>query len=415
MMHQIKRFMVVAAVACMVPAVAFASTARISGLNVPGDYVKDYTGMFTYLSSVNSTGNLIYAETGSMVGTNSVEDRGMGAVLPNLFDGKAGVWAIHMRHYNAALGQSWWGAPINAGIGSFDPNFNTNYSESFDLMWGHKMGSADLALRLNRQYDSFDDGTETIEGNGSNGRNVMGFGAGVGFDMNENTAIEVGALFQSRSFDEGDAPLDETDDGGGAYLVAARAWMKRGGNLTLVPVIKMWSIDQSTTTTDGTVSVEDKLSGWQVGGAGNWTIGQDDLFIFGAQFAGNKEDMGTDQQTESLMPNIFMALETHLNPWLTFRAGAQQSVFATYKLETTGATETAKLSVFTFTMGTTVKIGSVQFDAVLDPAFFNNPFAQLTGNTNAVFDGTSYYPGGTRAQGGPNGTVFPQVSLTYTW
>lgn len=415
MMHQIKRFTLIAAVAFMVPAVAFASTARMTGLNIPGDYTKDYTGMFTYISSVNSTGNLIYAETGTMIGWTTLEDRGMGAVLPNLFDGRAGVWAIHMRHYNAALGQSYWGAPINGGFGSYDPNTNTNYSESFDIMWGHKMGSANVGLRLNRQFDSYDDGTETVEGNGTNGRNVMGFGGGIGFDMNENTNIEVGALFQQRSFDEGDAPLDETDDGGSAYLVAARAWMKRGGNMTLVPVAKIWSIDQSTTTTDGTVSASDKLSGWQIGAAGNWTIGQDDLYVLGVNLVGNKEDMDPDSWTESLMPNIFMALETHLNPWLTFRCGAQNSVFATYKLESGGVTQTWKESDFSFMMGTTVKIGSMQFDAVLDPAFFNNPFAQLTGNTNAVFEGAGYYPG-SRAAGGPtNGTVFPQVSLTYTW
>jgi len=413
MMHQIKRFIVLAAVACMVPAVAFASTARMTGLNIPGDYTKDYTGMFTYLSSINSTGNLVYAETGSMAGSTTIEDRGMGAVLPNLFDGKAGVWALHMRHFFPALGQSWWGAPINGGIGSFDPNFNTLNSESFDLMWGHKMGSANVGLRLNRQFESDDDGTETVEGNGTNGRNVLGFGGGMGFDMNPNAAIEVGVQFQTRSFDEGDAVGDETEDGGAAYLVAARAWMKQGGSMTFVPVVKMWSVDQSTT--DGTTTTDDKLSGWQLGAAGNWAVGSNDLFVLGANLVGNKEDLGTDEATESLMPNVFMALETHLNPWLTFRAGAQQSVMGTYKLKTTGSTETIKLSLLTFNMGTTVKMGNVQFDAVLDPAFFNNPFAQLTGATNAMFEGIQPY-GGLSAAGGPtNGTVFPQVSLTYTW
>jgi hypothetical protein len=416
MMHQIKRFILVASVACMVPAVAFASTARMTGLNIPGDYTKDYTGMFTYLSSVNSTGNLIYAETGTALGFAIMDDRGMGAVLPNLFDGRAGVWAIHMRHFNAALGQSWWGGPINGGQQSFDPNaLGGNFSESFDLMWGHKLGSMNLGLRLNRVSESFDDGTVTTEGAGNNGRNVIGLGAGLGIDMNENTLIEIGVLGQNRTFDEGDAPADLTDDGGTAFLVAARAWMKRGGNMTLVPVVKLWSIDQSTTTTDGTVSLEDKLSGWQAGAAGNWTIGQDDLFVFGGQLVGNKEEVGTDKFTESLMPNIFMALETHLNPWLTFRCGAQQSVFATYKEETPGVTTKDKHSDFTFMMGTTVKIGSLQMDAALDPAFFNNPFAQLTGATNAMFEGVSP-GGGLRAGGGPtNGTVFPQVSLTYTW
>lgn len=413
MMHQIKRFIVVAAVACMVPAVAFASTARMTGLGVPGDYVKDYTGMFTYLSCVNSTGNLVYAETGTMLGWNSVEDRGMGAVLPNLFDGKAGVWALHLRRYHPALGQSWWGAPINSGFESYDPNQNTSSSESFDLMWGHKMGSANLGLRLNRQFESYDNGTDTEEGNGNNGRNILGFGAGLGFDMNENTAVEVSAQYQSRTFDEGDAVGDETEDGGAAILVAGRAWMKMGANTTIVPVLKFWSIDASTT--DGTTTFDDKLSGWQAGLAGNWNVGRDDLFVLGAQLLSNKEDLGDDTYTETLMPNVFMALETHLNPWLTFRAGAQNSVMASYKYETTGLTQTFKGSDFTFMMGTTVKMGNVQFDAVLDPAFFNNPFAQLLGNTNAVFDGSSYYKT-SRVAGGPtNGTAFPQVSLTYTW
>lgn len=414
MMHQIKRFIVVAAVACMVPAVAFASTARMTGLGIPGDYVKDYTGMFTYLSSVNSTGNLVYAETGTMFGWNSVGDRAMGAVLPNLFDGKAGVWALHMREYHPALGQSWWGAPINGGFESYDPNDNTSSSESFDLMWGTRMGSANVGLRLNRQFESYDDGTDTEEGNGNDGRNILGFGAGIGFDMNENTSVEVAAQYQSRTFDEGDAVGDLEQDGGGAILIAGRAWMKVGPNTVLVPVVKLWSIDQSVT--DGTTTVDDKLSGWQAGLAGNWNVGRDDLFVLGAQILSNKEDMGDDDWTETLMPNVFMALETHLNPWLTFRAGAQQSVMATYKYETTGLTQTFKGSDFSFMMGTTVKMGNVQFDAVLDPAFFNNPFAQLLGNTNAVFEGAGYYNNASRVGGGPTmGTAFPQVSLTYTW
>lgn len=410
MNHQIKRFIVAAAVACIVPAVAFASTARMTGLNVPGDYVKDYTGMFTYLSGVNSVGNLVYAEAGSMDGYYANGDRGMGAVLPNLFDGKAGVWSLHMRQYNAALGGSWWGAPISGGS-AYDPNSNNpNYtSESVDLMWGHKMGSANVGLRLNRTFYSYDDGTTTEEGNGNYQRNVMGFGGGVGFDMNPNTSVEIGAQFQSRGFDDG----TYTEDGGTAFLVAARAWSKMGNNMTFVPVVKFWSIDQSYS--DDTNTYEDKLSGWQLGAAGNWAVGHDDLLVLGANVVGNKEKADPNEYTETIMPNLFMALETHLNSWLTFRAGAQQSVFESYKEKTTGNTTTEKYSYFSFNMGTTVKLGNVQFDAVLDPAFFNNPFAQLTGGTNVAF-GQYYYYGGDRAAGGPNyGTVFPQVSLTYTW
>lgn len=413
MNHQIKRFIVAAAVACFIPAAAFASTARMSGLNVPGDYTKDYTGMFTYLSSVNGTGNLVYAEAGSMFGTQSNFDQGMGAVLPNLWEGRLGVWAIHMRRWDPALGQSWWGAPINGGFNYFDPNFNGDF-QSFDVMWGHKLGSANLGLRLMRSYYSFDDGTNTQKGQGNNGRNSMGFGAGVGFDMNANNSVEVAAQFQSRTFDNG-GPGALKDDGGAGYLIAGRMFAKRGGNLTIIPAVKLWKLDQSTT--DGTTAVKDELSGWQVGGAGNWAVGHDDLFIFGAQFIGNTQKGDTEEFSETLTPLIFMGLETHLNSWLTFRAGAQQTAFASYKDKDTtpgGVTTTEKVSDFTWSMGTTVKLGNVQFDAVLDPSFLNNPFAQLTGGTNAVFENGSFF-NGSRATGTTQGTVFPQVSLTYTW
>ena len=33
----------------VIPAVAFASPGRVAGMNVPGDYIKDYTGIYTYV------------------------------------------------------------------------------------------------------------------------------------------------------------------------------------------------------------------------------------------------------------------------------------------------------------------------------------------------------------------------------
>ena len=36
--------------------------ARVAGLNVPGDYIKDYTGIYTYVSGVGSVGNLVYVQ-----------------------------------------------------------------------------------------------------------------------------------------------------------------------------------------------------------------------------------------------------------------------------------------------------------------------------------------------------------------
>ncbi|MBI5170902.1 MAG: hypothetical protein HZA61_15540 [Candidatus Eisenbacteria bacterium] len=401
------RVLAAAALALMVPVLAAASTARMSGLNVPGDYVKgDYTGMFTYMSEVNSVGNLAYVEAGSVA--RGLTDHAVGAVLPGLFDGKYGVWSFHLRQTHPALGQSANFGLINTGHDSADPNYA---GEAFDIIWGHKMGNGNLALRLNRSFESYDDGTEVQEGDGNTGRNILGFGGGYGWDMNANTQVELGALYQQRSFDDGGTGA-LTDDGGTAMLLAARAFRKASGNLTVIPAVKYWSIDQSTT--NGTTSTTAKYSGWQAGAAGNWSVGSDDLLVFGANFAQNKGDFGDgNEDTQTFMPNVFMALETHLNPWLSFRAGAQNAMFYSYSEKYTGGEDKWKEHYFTFNLGTTVKMGNLVFDATLDPAFLQNPFAQLMGGDNAFYY-NSYYNKG-RVDGFTNGFVFPTVSATYTW
>ncbi|MBK7367281.1 MAG: hypothetical protein IPJ04_05015 [Candidatus Eisenbacteria bacterium] len=320
-MHKGTRVIATAALALMVPAIAAASTARLSGLNVPGDYVKgDYTGMYTYLSEVNSVGNLAYVEGGSI--ERELTDHAVGAVLPGLFDGKYGVWSFHLRQTHPALGQSSNFAPISTGHDSRDPNYG---GEAFDIIWGHKMGNGNLALRLNRSFESYDDGTVTEEGNnnGNGGRNILGFGGGYGWDMNASTQVEVGVLYQQRTFDEG--PSGYADNGGTNLLVAARAFRKASGNLTIIPAVKYWSQDYSYTDNETTTNYDQKLSGWQAGMAGNWTVGSDDLLVFGANFAQNKLDFGDgDENTQTFMPNVFMALETHLNPWLGVPRGCPE-------------------------------------------------------------------------------------------
>ena len=119
------------------------------------------------------------------------------------------------------------------------------------------------------------------------------------------------------------------------------------------------------------------------------------------------------EETETFMPNVFLALETHLNPWLTFRAGAQNAMFYSFTDKFTGGEDKYKEHFFTFNLGTTVKMGNLVFDATLDPAFLQNPFAQLMGGTNAFYYGA--YGPSDRPTGGPAGFVFPQVSATYTW
>ena len=149
----IRRVVLVVAALLALPTLALAQTSRIEGMAIPGDYVKDYTGIYTYTSCITGVGNLIYGELGSTGAftANGAHpgDRAMGAVLQNLFDGKLGTWGVNLREETPSLGQGGNGGGTSLGNGS-DPN--TNVNESFDLMWGRKYGTTSIGLRLNRSF-----------------------------------------------------------------------------------------------------------------------------------------------------------------------------------------------------------------------------------------------------------------------
>ena len=406
MRHGLTRCLAALLLCLTFPSLASASVARVMGLNTPAEYVKgDYTGMYTFLSQVNRTGNLVWIEAGSS--ERGFGDQGVGAVLPNLFEGRTGVWSFNLRAEHPGLGQAWSRNLLGPSFNSNDRDF-AGGGEAFDILWGHKLGSGNLGLRLHRTFQSTDDGTNTTEGSGTYSRNIMGYGVGYDFQLNPTNQVEMVVQYQQRTYES--SPTDLSDDGS-ALLVVGRV-MRTCANATVIPLVKYYAIDHSSLVSN--VEVVDKSSGWQVGLASNWTLGAGDLFILGGQVASDKrEDAADEQITRTYYPNVFAAIETYVNPWLTFRAGAHAAAFHSIK-EEAGTTEaTYKQADFSFNLGTSVKMGSLTFDAVLEPAFLQNPFAQLSGGSSAFYS-NNYYK--FRAAGGsPFSVAFPQVSATYTW
>jgi len=392
------------------PVVASAQTSRVEAMSIQGDYIKDYTGIFTYVNDVASVGNLVYGELGNYAGANTPLDRGVGMVLGNLFDGRGGVWSLHLREFTPALGQgdvTSSPSPDDTGVLGADPNFNT--VEAFDLMWAKKFGTTSFGLRLNRSHGRLEDEplggpvtsfeydyTQGLATNPNFARNVLGFGAGVGFELNPNSTAEVSVMYQKRTY-EIDAPPAPTisDDGPTTFQVAARMMWQWQPNVMLVPVIKYHSIDLSETDGTPAGTFDNKLTGWQAGIAGNWSLGTNDLFVLGMTFAQNKIDQEEDlfgagfavgKITETYTPQLFAALETHVNPWLTLRFGANKGAWhkVEFKGEDPGAEETVTLSdsPFNMSLGAGVKIGTLQLDGVLNQAIAQNGLYFISGSSN---------------------------------
>lgn len=428
-----KRLIAIAALLIALPVAANAQTSRVEGMALQGDYIKDYTGIYTYPSQVSNVGNLIYGEFGNdAVGISLIDDRAVGAVLGNLWDGRFGTWAIHIREWTPSIGQGDVSSHPGIGGGGSDPNLNNN--ESFDIMWGKRFGGTSLGLRLNRSMWKSEISTPTTVTTFTNNltfvgdnfnRNVMGFGGGIGFEINPSTTFEAGFLYQQRTFENTVEPVSAgpgniEDDGGASYLLAARAMYQWQSNVMLVPVLKYYSFDNSVkaTTPGGAVtSTEATIKGWQLGLAGNWTLGSNDLFVLGLTFAQNKAeqdglvfDSGINpgatyesEITETYMPQVFAALETHVNSWLTLRFGANKGVFSKLKSEGADATEDKveiTFSDFNMMLGAGVKVGTLQFDAILADDFFQN---------------LGYLGSGQSSNTTFSGGYFPKVTATYSF
>lgn len=415
------------ALVLMVPAVAGAQTSRVEGMNLMPDYLKDPSGTYTYPSQITTVGNYIYAELGNVLfnpntGSPITLDRQTGAVLGNLWDGRYGTWGVFLREETPALGQGDAFSQPNPGFLGGDPNQNTQ--ESFDLIWGQNFGTTAFALRVNRSFAKFEQElpgvTTTLEfdpttfNNENLSRNIFGVGAGVGFEMNPETNIEIGGIYQSRTFENSvSAPVTRyEDDSPTTYQVAARMMWESQPNLMIVPVVKFYSFDLSNKTTAGGTSttLENTLTGWSAGLAGNWTLGANDLFVLGATFAQNKVEQEEDlfgissslglgdelEVTETVLPNVFMALETNVNPWLTLRWGANKAVVSNVKAEDSVNSETQKFtqSPFQMSIGAGVKLGTLQLDAIL-----NNVFPHTLGWLGS----------------GISNVYFPKVTATYSF
>jgi len=400
----------------MLPVLALAQTSRVQGLGIQGDYIKDYTGMYTYPSNITGVGNLMYGEFGS--GGNTPSDKAVGSVMDKLFDGRFGTWGVHLRQFTPQLGQGDNTSQPSPGTGGADPNFNGN--EGFDIMWGHKSGTTSFGLRLDRSFVKFEDQVPGITTklafdpnafSNNLGRNIMGYGAGVGFQLNPQTDVDLAAQLQTRTYENSLTNNHKnTDNGSTTYQLAARAMMHWKPNVMLVPVIKFSSYDLSekldATPGGGALTQFDNtMSAWQLGVSTDWTMGTNDLIVWGLTFAQNKVDENENLFglapppnstinfanhvviTESFMPQLFAALETHVNNWLTLRFGANEGMFESLKYEDKVTGETAQTSRSTFAMdlGAGVKVGSLQFDATMSPNFFQNLGWVGSGIANSYF------------------------------
>ena len=446
MRHLRSLALLVAAVACFVPAQAFASSARIDGLGLQSDYVQDYVNVIHYPSSIVRYQNLVYGDMGikdeSGGDLSDFEDnsadvpalqesaRSMGAFL-KLWKAMPGVFGVQLNENSS---------PISPAYGA--DFWNRSRNESFNFLWGDDFGDMAVGFQVNRVSSSFESGTTenepasfsipTLVTSGANSREVMnninaslgseprnsfGVGGGLTFGWDSygrHHTADIGIQYRTLSFEQSSgapgASIVVEDDGGMGLAINARSQFATSDNTYLTPVFNYWTLDMSAQRTDEVTpatnyNYENKVTGWSVGLAESWVMREQDLLTLGFTFgseeaeyedpapAGNPFDI-----SYATTPQLFGAVEIHPMNWFHVRFGASKSLMAKLEIQDTspgGITTEVKDSPFGYTLGAGFRIGG-RLD--LD-AFMNQDFA---------------FTGGWLASGNSE-VPFSRLSATYRW
>ena len=428
----------VAALVTLVPAAALASTARVQSLGLQGDYIQDYSNVYAYPSSIVRYNNLVYGDLGNKNvdggDLNDFEDnnepvpglqnsgRAMGAYL-NTWKWLPGTWGIQINENHNALSQAY-------GAGYYDRNRN----EGITLLWGDKVGGANLGLLIEKASSSSNNGNDVLEpytgapafapgtptnarqfmntinaGLGLDDRNSWGVGAGVTFNWSawsREQQADIGVHFRDNSLKLEDIGAGQTleDNGNSSFSINARAQLAVSDNSYLTPVLNYYSMDRGTKFTDtvtpaNNFDFDNSVTGWQIGIAESWVLRESDLLIMGLQANGETVDyddpaaLGAPTKvTYTTTPSIFGALEVHPVGWWHVRLGAGKPVWSKFKAEnkTTNASLTLKDSPLQYAFGTGFRLGNrLDLDAVVNQDFAFTGSWGASGNSETPFSSLS--------------------------
>jgi len=427
-----------AAVLSLAPVVAHASTPRVEGLGLQGDYVQDYVNIYNYPASIVRYQNLVYGNWGREgVSTNFNDNNEVPASLVNA-DRSMGAYLSICRKLPGT-----WGVQLNENRNPLSPAYGPQYwdrqgNEGITLLWGNKLGAKSaIGFTVEKSGSRYEDATtvaypfEEIEfpvtppgGTATNARQLMnqvnqalgandarnswGIGGGVTTNWSSHGRdhmAEFGVHYRNNTLHQEDQTAQTLleDNGNTDLAINARLQCAVSDNSYLTPVVNWYSMNRGTKNTDTTTpannfDVKDKISGFNVGLAETWVLRETDMLVMGLSVNREKVDLefvggGSETITYTNSPTVFGALEVHPTHWWHLRMGAGKPVWSKLKDETT--TEVSvKDSPFQYAVGTGFRLGSaLDLDAVV-----NQDFA---------------FTGGWAASGTSVGFPFSSLSATY--
>ena len=389
-----KFFAVVLSVLFLVAAAVplLATDARQIALAGTGNYIEDDYNIFSWYATLPSYSNTVW------IGLNYGYDYYDGAVSANgASQGMDNSWAymgasyglgkegkygtLAMFYYDHApglnpSGSSWPGASV----------FSESVGNKWTVLYAYPMEKMSLGFYFNRSDNSFkyENQTEVTE---QHKIAYTTLGAGIRFDLGDKSYTDLAFDYNIASFTDQNSEFSGygkvSQDANAMIDIRGRMFYQWSETVTLVPYVAFSTYDFSLKA-DSALDWKDNYFGnkgmmFKIGVGANIKINENNLLIFAVEpydyYRTEPSDPPTGityKETETYVPTFYLALESDVKDWLTFRAGCYKDFYKSKTEQTTEVDHTSETNTyigsdFDFFMGLGFHVGDFDIDALVNP------------------------------------------------
>lgn len=353
---------------------ALATTSRVQALAGASQYLNDDSDIFRWYGTLPSYSKMVMAEAGAFSTGDGASSQALGFTHNWGEDHWLGTWGVFLLQNSVEDGSFFAYNPLPTP--GFGPTVDQPVpSTKFALAWGKDLGKLALGFMFTRSQASFEPPVgDTVD------NNFTTFGGGLRWDMNENMYGDGAVTF---GFAGGEPVAGVSWDKKSSADIEARLFWEFMDNASLVPYFGYQMADYGL---DEAAPSGDKWSQWNVGAAFDFDVNTNNLLIFAADVSGfnwkySKGDGDNSEVSMFVFPKFYVALESDVTSWFTFRVGATKTMTKTtitvptgeeyaftYPIDVQaffeGEGEVVQLGDFTWHLGGGFHVGEWDIDAV---------------------------------------------------
>ena len=303
---------------------ALATTSRVQALAGAAQYINDDSDVFRWYGTLPSYSKMAMAEAGMFDGS-SVDYQALGFTHDWGEDHWLGTWGIFLLRGSIEHPSFYWLNPLpTPGVG---PVMGDDYyipSTKFALAWGKDVGKLAIGVSFTRSDEMYKPpapGTQTDY-------TFTTIGGGVRWDINEDAYGDAALTLGFAGGKPGGVSWDKKS----GTNIEARLFWEFIENATLVPFVRYRMADYALV--DATAPTGDKWNEWTLGASFDFDVNTNNLLIFAADVQGfdwkySRSDGDRTEYKEFVFPKLYVALESDVTSWFTFRIGATKTMVKT--------------------------------------------------------------------------------------